>query len=57
MRRYLHDFFTASTDEMTTTMVLNGGMSTELAKAMTALTTGVADHRSVGLDGTNADGP
>ena len=57
MRRHLHDFFTASADEMTAMMVPNGGTYTEQTKAMRALTTGVADRRLVGSDGMTADGP
>ena len=56
MRRHLHNFFAAATDEMTATMVPNGDTSAEQTKAMMALPAGVAERRSVGSDGTSADG-
>ena len=56
MRGHLHDFFTASTYQVTTTMVLNLGTSAEQPKAVTALATGVTDRGLVGPYGTTAYG-
>ena len=39
MGGHVHDFFTASTDQVTTTMVSNLGTSAEQPTAMTALAT------------------
>ena len=53
---HLHDFVTASTDEMTAMVVSNLGTSAEQPTAMTALATCGTDPRLVGSYGTTADG-